>query len=390
MLSPLLVLPQRITPAGLAAASLFGVMASLLLAACSAEPTPTPTALPTAALTPIASPTSTPVTGQTVAHTPRAIDLPADEAPHSDPVEWWYYSGVLDGEDDKEYGFHFVIFQVTSQETGDAGYMSHASVYDVADGLREQSVRFETGAQEQPASGGFNFAMSDWELSGNDGVHSFAASTDSFTFDLTVEANKPAAFQNTNGYLEALNGWTYYYSWTNMDVTGTLSVNGETQDVTGRAWMDHQWGDFVVGGYPSGWQWFAVSLDTDYELMVAESREANGQIITYATLVDPAGATTHIDGSDITIDVLDTWLSPHTDGEYPSGWQIDIPAHEMSITLTPMLADQEFTLAFPPNTIYWEGLVATDITFRGEAVDGSAYVELVGFSKLHIPQESGS
>ena len=366
------------------AALLVAVTVAVLAAACAGEPTPTPTREPTPTSTPTATPAPTTIPSPTAVHTPRPISLPADEAPHTDPVEWWYYSGIMEGEDGNEYGFHFVIFQVTNPESGDTGYMSHASVFDVAAEHREQSVRFGVGAQDQPATG-FEFSVVDWTLSGNDGRHSFAATTDTFGFDLTVETTKPAVLHNETGYLEALNGWTYYYSWTDMDLSGTLTINGQELDVTGEAWMDHQWGDFVVSGYPSGWQWFAVSMDNDYELMVAEARESDGQVITYSTLVDPSGATTHIDGEDITIEVLSTWASPHTGGEYPAEWRITIPSHELSMTLTPLLDDQEFTLAFPPNTIYWEGLTATDITFGSEPVGGSAYVELVGYAPPPTP-----
>lgn len=360
------------------------VIVTVLAASCASEPTPTPTPVPTSTSTPTATPAPTAIPSPTAIHSPRPIDLPADEAPHTDPVEWWYYSGVMMDEDGDDYGFHFVIFQAANMGNADAVYMSHASVFDLTAERREQSVRFGVGAQAQPPTG-FDFSLEEWTLSGDDGTHSFSASTDTFAFDLTVEANKPAVLHNETGYLEALNGWTYYYSWTDMDLHGTLTVNGQELDVTGEAWMDHQWGDFVVMGYPSGWQWFAVSMDNNHELMVAEARESNGQVITYGTLVDPSGTTTHIDGEDITIETLSTWTSPHTGGEYPAGWRITIPAHELSMTLTPLLDDQEFTLAFPPNTIYWEGLTETDITFGGEPVGGSAYVELVGYALPPTP-----
>ena len=349
---------------------------ALSLTACSAEPTPTPSPTPLPTSTPTATPTVAPTA--TPVHVPRPVVLPDDEAPHSDPVEWWYYSGTMEDETGAEYGFHFVIFQVTNPEAGAPGYMAHSSVLDINAGQREQDVRFGIGAQAQPETG-FELGVVDWSLSGDDGTHSFAASTNNYAFDLIVEATKPAALHNEIGYLVALSGWTYYYSWTRMDLSGTLVVDGQELDVTGRAWMDHQWGDFVVSGYPTGWQWFSVSMDNGQELMVAEAREADGQKTVYGTLVDPSGATTHIDGEDISIDVLGSWTSPHTGGEYPAGWSIGIPLHGLAMTLTPIHDDQEFTLAFPPNTIYWEGLVETDITFDGESVGGSGYVELVGY-----------
>ena len=240
----------------------------------NAVPTPMPTNTPAA--TPTVAPTATPI------HVPRPVVLPDDEAPHSDPVEWWYYSGTMEDETGAEYGFHFVIFQVTNPEADAPGYMAHSSVLDINAGQREQDVRFGIGAQAQPETG-FELGVVDWTLRGDDGTHSFAASTNSYAFDLTVEATKPAALHNEIGYLVGLSGWTYYYSWTRMDLSGTLTVDGQELEVTGRAWMDHQWGDFVVSGYPTGWQWFSVSMENGNELMVAEAREADGQKIVYGT-----------------------------------------------------------------------------------------------------------
>ena len=360
-----------------AIAALIVVAAAPILAACGGAETPSPTAVtatPTATATAVPTQTSTAIR----APTPRPITLPGDEAPHSDPVEWWYYSGVMRDEAGARYGFHFVIFQVKDGQTGGTAYMSHASVTDIGRDTHEQASRFALGAQGQPASG-FALTVSDWALIGENGRHAFSAETDSYALDLNVSAAKPAARHNRNGYLIGLGGWTYYYSWTRMDVTGTLTTDGHERAVTGEAWMDHQWGDFEILGYPTGWQWFAVQMENGHEVMVAESREESGETIVYATLVDPAGGTTHVDGDAISLDVLGEWTSPHTGGVYPAGWRIAIPEQELSMTLTPVQDDQEITLAFPRHTIYWEGLVDTEITFNGEPVSGSGYVELVGY-----------
>ena len=47
-------------------------------------------------------------------------------------------------------------------------------------------------------------------------------------------------------------GSSYYYSRTSMAASGTLTIDGTAVAVTGSAWFDHQWGDFIaVGG--GGW-----------------------------------------------------------------------------------------------------------------------------------------
>ncbi len=353
---------------------------AVLIVACDGVAAPTSIPEQTTSRTPI--PTLVLEAGTLVdatpTHTPRPLTLPADEALHGDPVEWWYYSGIMEDERGSRYGFHFVVFQARDPQTGNLGYMSHASVMDVGAVTREQAVQFGIGGQAQPESG-FDLRFFDWTLKGDDGRHSFSASLESYTFDLTVNATKPAALHNEVGYLAGLGGWTYYYSWTRMDLSGTLTTGGQELTVTGHAWMDHQWGDFVVEGYPTGWQWFSLSMDSGHELMVTETREADGDNIIYGTLISPSGMTTHIEEEDIAIDVLGSWTSPHTGGEYPAGWDISIPRQGLSAKLTPILDDQEFTLAFPRSRIYWEGLVETEITFNGGRVGGSGYVELVGY-----------
>ena len=52
-----------------------------------------------------------------------------------------------------------------------------------------------------------------------------------------------------------------------MAAAGTLTVGGVTRSGSGTAWMDHQWGNFVVGG--GGWDWHAYQLDDGTELMVS-------------------------------------------------------------------------------------------------------------------------
>ena len=55
--------------------------------------------------------------------------------------------------------------------------------------------------------------------------------------------------------------------------------------MTGTAWFDHQWGDFIaVGG--GGWDWFAVNLDDGTDLTVSLVRAADGSYpLVYGTLV---------------------------------------------------------------------------------------------------------
>ncbi len=350
----------------------------LLFTACQepVEPTATPTVAPTS--TPTETPAQTPSPTQSVIPTPRDIVFPDDEAPHTDPLEWWYYHGTLEGENGGQYGFHFVIFQARRPESEFLAYQAHAAVTNVAGQTHEEAVRFALNEQPQPETG-FAFDIGGWTLSGDAGQHAFAAATETYSIDISVQATRPHTLHDGDGFLIGLDGWTYYYSWTRMDATGVLTINEQDLAVTGEVWMDHQWGDFQVRGNPAGWQWFGVRLENGVDIMVVETRGVAGQVFAFGTMTDANNVQTQIENDDVMIQELGEWRSTVTSGVYPAGWRVLIPRHGVDMTLTPVLDDQEFTLTFPPSNNYWEGLVESEITFNGEVVEGRAYVELVGY-----------
>jgi hypothetical protein len=52
-----------------------------------------------------------------------------------------------------------------------------------------------------------------------------------------------------------------YYAFPAMTLDGVLGVGSDEQAITGRAWMEHQWGDFPLGEYR--WKYVAVDLACD-------------------------------------------------------------------------------------------------------------------------------
>jgi predicted secreted hydrolase len=165
-----------------------------------------------------------------------------------------------------------------------------------------------------------------------------------------------------------------------MTADGTLTLDGQTMAVDGTAWFDHQWGDFIsVGG--GGWDWFAVNLDDGTDISLSLVRDADGSYpLVYGTLVDPDGTVRHLDGSDFTVEVTDRWRSPTTGADYPAGWVIDIPAEDLSIELTPTVADQELDTRPTTGVIYWEGSQVVSARRGTQRLGGEAYVELTGYA----------
>jgi predicted secreted hydrolase len=158
-------------------------------------------------------------------------------------------------------------------------------------------------------------------------------------------------------------------------------LEGETLALTGDAWFDHQWGDFIsVGG--GGWDWFAVNLDNGVDLTISLVRDADGSYpLIYGTLVDPDGTATHLDRDAFSVEVTDRWVSPLTGADYPAGWRIDIPGEALTIGLTPTVAAQELDTRATTGVVYWEGSQIVEASYgRGPSIGGQAYVELTGYA----------
>ena len=354
------------------------------------------------------APSATPAPTQRPAD-PQPVSLPADDAPHDRLTEWWYYTGHLRTADGHRFGFEQVVFRA---ERGGfpVTWASHLALTDETGNAFHYAQRAEIGPQvDQRAAVGpadapaFAFAISGfdvanpsrplgtpWLMGGSNGTDQLAASAsgaevrgdpiDTFGLALQLQATKPAALHDHDGYIDfGPAGGSYYYSRTTMTAKGTVTLGDHVLQVTGDAWFDHQWGDFIsVGG--GGWDWFAVNLADGTDLTLSLVRAADGTYpLVYGTLVDQAGATTHVGPGDFKVDVTDHWTSPATGSTYPAGWTITLPAQDLEIHLAPAVAQQELDTRDTTGVVYWEGSQRVTATRAGKALGGEAYVELTGY-----------
>ena len=163
------------------------------------------------------------------------------------------------------------------------------------------------------------------------------------------------------------------------DSIGSVTLDGTTMQVTGEAWFDHQWGDFIaVGG--GGWDWFAVNLADGTDFTLSLVRAADGSYpLVYGTYVAPDGSVTHLPQSAFSVAATGSWTSPNSGATYPAGWQIEIPGQQLTVDLTPTVADQELDTRATTGVIYWEGSQHVSATRAGIPVSGESYVELTGY-----------
>ena len=350
------------------------ILLALLLTACSsgvAESPPEPAAGPT--------PTRAAAAFLTPQPEVQPVRFPEDEAPHNMLTEWWYYTGHLFTADGDRYGFEYVFFQA-NRSTFPPYYAAHFAITDNPKGTFAYAEK-QGPAASLPAEAGFNLALDGWTMTGALGNDHLAASMEGYAIDLTLEATKPPALHNDVGYVEfGPAGGSYYYSRTSIRASGTLTVDGQELDVTGEAWMDHQWGNFISVG-AGGWDWFSVQMENNEELTISlVFNEQQEIVMSYGTIVLADGTALHLAMGDFEVTPTDTWTSPATGATYPSRWTIDVPEHEWSIELVPSMPQQELDTTESTGVIYWEGEVEVTGTVRGNPLTGLGYVELTGYA----------
>ncbi|MEM9664241.1 MAG: lipocalin-like domain-containing protein [Bacteroidota bacterium] len=336
-------------------------------------------------------------TGYARADVVRPFIFPADHGPHPDfKTEWWYYTGNLTAEDGHRFGYQVTLFRIglappavvptsSSDWATRQLYMGHFAVSDLDERQFYDAERFSrgaaglAGAQASP----FRVWLEDWTIfsadpSGLPMEIEFA--TDEVALDLTLTPAKPHVLQGDRGLDpkgEGVGNASYYYSFTRLNTTGTVTVGTDTRPVSGLSWLDREWSTSALDDNQVGWDWFALQLSNGYDLMYYQIREADGtpSRFTHGVVVDPAAESVQIDGAGTVLTVTDTWTSPLTGGTYPTAWRFENVGQGVDLTLTAFFPEQELDTSVR----YWEGAVQIEGTMRGEPVTGRGYVEMTGY-----------
>ncbi|GEM_PF-222767 len=331
------------------------------------------------------------------------VKFPQDEAPHQDMTEWWYYTGHLHGTDAQgkahTYGFELTFFQ-TLRGSLSPYYAAHFAISDITVGQFHYDQRegfLPSSVIPAPGStNGFNLALGGWTMRGLNGHDQLSASTADYSIALNLTDQLPhAILHNGNGIISyGASGFSYYYSRPLMAVTGVINDHGTAITVTGQAWMDHQWGNFLsLAG--AGWDWFSIQLSNHTEYMLYVIRDsAKRPVSVFGTAVAADGSAQEIASSAIQTQATGSWTSPVTGGVYPSGWKVTLSGssavEQAMLSLTPLLKDQELVTAQSTGVAYWEGAVAISGQAAGQAVTGEGYVELTGYAQVPSGSQGGA
>ena len=330
------------------------------------------------------------------------VSLPRDLAAHNDvQTEWWYYTGHLQTESGRIFGFELVFFKrrtdldrfsiVPVRLLGNPYYFAHFAITDhEGRTFRYAHRKSANGPFELPAAAStthYYIKLGDWSVRESQGLHILRASDGAgVVLEATLKPAKGVVLNGDNGVsFKDAGEASRYFSYTRMTADGELTFNGEAEHFTGLAWMDREFGTWAPTDNQKGWDWFSIQLDNGTELMCYQLRNGKGVPSPYSsgTLVDPSGAAVSLSHEDFYVDPIDTWTSPRSGAMYPSGWKISVPGREIELEIVPVVRDQELDTRGTTMMVYWEGSCDVTGTFSSKEVSGRAYVELVGYDRTH-------
>lgn len=320
------------------------------------------------------------------------LNFPHDRGAHPDfRTEWWYVTGWLTTPDNKPLGFQITFFRSATDHDRDNPskfapaqlIIAHAALSDPAIGKLQHDQKIARAGMglAHAQTGETNISLHHWRMQRNaDGKYQISVPARDFMLNLTLTATQPVLLQGQQGYSRKgpqPEQASYYYSEPHLQVSGSITRNGKPINISGQAWLDHEWSSTVLDARAAGWDWAGANLDGGAALMAFRIRGKDGSTLwQHATLRDANGKLTHYASRDIRFIPQRTWRSPRTGANYPV--EMLIETGTVRWKLRPLQDDQELDSRASTGSVYWEGAVQIE---RNDQPAGRGYFEMTGYDK---------
>jgi predicted secreted hydrolase len=322
--------------------------------------------------------------------------FPRDHFAHPEfRTEWWYWTGNLHDAAGRRFGFELTFFRraVTAEPATPVRpwdiadiYLAHLTLSDI-EGRRFH--HYERLNRAGPGlAGADELEGRIWNGNWTAGLDRLTAVTEAFRLNLRLSTKKPPVIHGVNGVSPKAAGEgraSHYISFTRLDVSGNLTLEGRDFAVSGAAWMDHEFFTHQLEPDQSGWDWLSIQLDDGTELMLFRLRRRDGSVDPYSagTYVDSRGVARHLSVDAFRIEPVagSEWRSPATSARYPLRWRIAAPSLGLRLEASTPLEGQELASKDSVSPTYWEGAMDYAGTRGGKPVRGVGYLEMTGYDK---------
>jgi predicted secreted hydrolase len=320
----------------------------------------------------------------------RPVVLPRDAGAHpGHRIEWWYVTGHVES-DSGPLGFQVTFFRMRHKEA-EANpsrfspkqlLFAHAAIADRHRGrlAHDQRIARVLAPLVEAREGDTDVRIDDWMLKRENGAYRTHIASDEFSLDLRLDPTQPVMLQGDRGFSRkgpTPEAASYYYSEPQLRVSGRMVSAKRTVDVTGVAWLDHEWSSELLVSGAVGWDWVGVNLDDGGAMMAFRMRDAAGQTVwASATVRAPGGEPRSLAPDAVHFMPRRSWKSPRTGTNYPVGMEFSLDGKTWRVD--PLMDDQELDARASTGTLYWEGAVRVTGP-NGEG--GRGYLELTGYAQ---------
>ncbi len=337
-----------------------------------------------------------------------SLNFPRDFGSHPDfAIEWWYLTGQLlvdTGTPARAFGFQLTFFRtrvpvtqgMSSAFAAKQLIFAHAAVTDVTGKrlLHDQRIARSSGSPEMDMAfantQGTDLKLDNWLLKREATGYRAQASGSDFSMQLTLHETQALLLQGDQGWSRKgpdEQQASCYYSLPQLNASGRLQVAGQTFNVHGLAWLDHEWSQSLMHPDAVGWDWIGMNL-------------LDGSALTAFRLRGKTGESIWAGGSFRTKnqakpDVLDfnevhftpgrAWKSPASNTSYPVEWTVVLTRRSGAGTPNPerftvkaVIDNQELDSRQSTGAIYWEGL--SELFDSQGALVGRGYLEMTGYA----------
>jgi predicted secreted hydrolase len=309
-------------------------------------------------------------------------------------TEWWYITGHAQDRSGRLFGFQLTFFRtrvdvaqsLQSRFAARQLIFAHAAVTDVQGRKlwHDQRIARQGFGLAQASEQDTDVRLDRWSLQRQGPVQTSLYSASLPAQDLALElqfrTTQPLLLQGQQGLSRKgpqASQASYYYSQPQLAAQGRIGLKGQSFEVQGRAWLDHEWSEELLHPQAEGWDWIGMNLDDGSALTAFVLRRADGSALwaggSYRTA---GGASRSFEPHEVKMTLLRHWPSPRSKARYPVEWQVDTPAGRH--TVKTLLDDQELDSRSSTGTIYWEGL-SDLLDAQGRRV-GRGYLEMTGYA----------
>lgn len=323
----------------------------------------------------------------------KTLVFPRDRGAHPDfRTEWWYITGqATSGQ--RLFGFQLTFFRsrvdgtesMRSEFAARQLLFAHAAITDV-DGKKlwhDQRIARAGFGVAQSSEADMGVKLRDWSLAvlpGKSGSYIAKLPAADLGIDLSFTETQPVLLQGKQGLSRKGPDETqasYYYSQPQLAASGRLQIKGETFQVTGKAWLDHEWSEEILHKSATGWDWIGMNLLDGSALTAFRLRDKDGRALwDGGSFRSASGGLYTFSRGGVFFKPIRSWKSPLTQTVYPVEWMVQTPAD--LYTVRAVIDNQELDSRQSTGSIYWEGLSEL-IDSKGKRV-GMGYLEMTGYA----------